>query len=408
MASAFDVHDLELEFGELAEPTRPPLHVEVFNHVLTRSNKTAFEAEVELPPASWAFGRVILTLQIHDAGPAWDEWDRNGFVSLWDDEGRKHTIVPFITSYRTTCFWQVDVTAFRPWLAGKRRMEVAAGTTFYKRRGFMMSVDLDYYHGTPALEPFAIEPLWEGTAHHGSPENHFADFFAPVRVDVPPATHAAEVVTFVTGHSQVGEFTPSSRRLLVLPDADVVANELAFESRLWKADCYLNPNRPQGGTWKYERAGWAPGDVVAPWVVELEGNLVSGHTAKLDYEPSPYDLDALPEAERPSARDMAAANQVVSSYLIFEREPVDLVPAPVLRVTSVSGGSSAEACGLRSGDYILSYGGQLVDSVDELTAAKAVVTAAGQATASIVIYRGPERLELEIKTGQMGVNLSAE
>ena len=112
----------------VAAPRRPPLHVEVFNHVLTDNGKTSYERTVDLPPAAWAFGRVLLTLQIHDAGDDWDEWDRNGHLYVFDDDGNKWDFVPFITSYRTECHWEVDVTHFRPLLAGRTKFEIAAGT----------------------------------------------------------------------------------------------------------------------------------------------------------------------------------------------------------------------------------------------------------------------------------------
>ncbi len=54
---------------------------------------------------------------------------------------------------------------------------------------------------------------------------------------------------------------------------------------LWKTDCYLNPNRPQFGTWKFSRAGWAPGDVVRPWWIDLTPKLEPGEVATLDYQP---------------------------------------------------------------------------------------------------------------------------
>lgn len=41
--------------------------------------------------------------------------------------------------------------------------------------------------------------------------------------------------------------------------------------RFGTAGAYLNPCRPQGGTWRYNRAGWAPGDVVKPWDVDVSG-----------------------------------------------------------------------------------------------------------------------------------------
>ena len=410
VACEFDVRDLELEYGPPAEAPRPPLHIEVFNHVLTNNSQTSYQAEVELPPSSWSFGRVILTLEIHDAGKSWDEWDRNGNLYLFDDEGRKHDLVPFITSYRTACFWQVDVTEFRPWLRGKRRFEIAAGTSFYKNRGFMMSVALDFHHGVPelgerALEPFTVVPLWEGTAHYGSDEAPFEDLFQPRQVELPREAVAGVVRTTTTGHSQIGEFTPSTRRLIYAASPE---SRTAFESRLWKSDCYLNPNRPQGGTWKYARAGWAPGDVVAPWRVDLAGVFAPGQTVLFDYAADPYDFGETPEAERPSAATIAQARQVVSSYLILYRAPKGLVAAPVLRVTNVTGGSSAAKAGLRTGDYLLSYDGTAIDTVDELTAAKAAALAAGKATAPVVLFRRSERLELEIATGQLGVNLSAD
>ncbi|MHC4731239.1 MAG: peptide-N-glycosidase F-related protein, partial [Planctomycetota bacterium] len=281
-ATEFDVKDIRVERTEPARPRRAPKHFEVFNHVLTDNSKTAFQAEVGLPPPNWEFGRVILTLEIHDAGPDWDEWDRNGEVSIFDADGNKRGIVPFITSYRTECRWKVDVTHFRPWLTAKTRFEVRAGTTFYKNRGYMMSVALDFYHGRPDLEPYRVEPIWVGTAKYKSADNHFRDFFEPQEVAVGETAKAARLFVATTGHSQIGEFVPSRRTIVFRGDKDAgAATEQRFENTLWKADCYLNPNRPQYGTWKFSRAGWAPGDVVWPWWIDLTNHIRPGKTAAL-------------------------------------------------------------------------------------------------------------------------------
>ncbi len=197
----FQVRDIEFAVRNPSMPKRPPLHVEVFNHVMTDNSRTSFESEVSLPPANWAFGRVILTLDIHDGGKMWDEWDRNGEVSIWDADGVKRGIVPFITSYRTPCHWTVDVTHFRPYLTGKTKFEVRAGTSFYKNRGYMMSVSLDFYHGWLESEPYRVVPLWVGTAKYKSAENHFRDFFTPQTVKIGEEARAARVFTTTTGHS---------------------------------------------------------------------------------------------------------------------------------------------------------------------------------------------------------------
>ena len=397
----FDVAALGMNVAVPAAPRRPPVHVEVFNHVLTDNSKTEFEAEVELPPTEFAFGRIVLTLEIHDAGLDWDEWDRQGRLSVVGPTGEKWDIVPFITSYRTECRWRVDVTQFRPWLAGKTTWEIHAGTKHYKNRGFMMSVSVDYFHGIPEPEPFRVVPLWHGTARYQSEANHFRDFFTPQRVEFPEETVAARVFTTTTGHSQIGEFTPSRRALVLAPDAGA-AEEVRFADTLWKTDCYLNPNRPQFGTWKFARAGWAPGDVVHPWMVDLTPHLIAGGSGELRIEPQPYAFGA-EGAPKPGA--INNAKHVVRSYLVLYRAPHGLVAAPTLRVIHVEKQSGAARAGLRVGDSLASYDDVVVDDTEQLGAAKQRALDAGKERVPLVAYRGAERLELEIETGQLGVQL---
>ena len=401
----FDVKDLRVALGSPTKAVRAPKRVQVFNHVLTDNKKTAFEADADLPPIEWAFGRVTMTVEIHDAGDAWDEWDRCGEVSVVLPDGTKRGIVPFITSYRTPCRWDVDVTQFRPWLAGKTRLEVAAGTTFYKDRGYMMSVSLDFHHGAMEAEPYRVVPLWVGTASYKSDANHFADFFAPQTVPIDADATAARLFVTTTGHSQVGEFTPSKRTIVFRADKDAATPaEQRFENTLWKTDCYLNPNRPQFGTWKYSRAGWAPGDVVRPWWIDLTPHVVPGKSASLVYEPQAYDFSG--EEEKPTAAQVAEASHNVRAYLILYRKPAERMPAPSLRILNVADGSNAAKAGLREGDYLTSYDGRPLAVVADLRAAIEAGAAAGKAKFAVVAYRGAERLEVEVGTGKLGVALS--
>lgn len=402
ISTEFDIKDLRVTVGPAASKRRRPLHVEVFNHVLTNNKKTSYETEISLPPLEWAFGRVILTLEIHDAGKDWDEWDRNGEVSIWDDEGVKRGIVPFITSYRTPCHWQVDVTHFRPYLSGKTRFEVAAGTTFYKNRGYMMSVSLDYHDGAPALQPQRVVPLWVGTAKYKSAQNHFSDFFTPQTVPIPGSVEAARVFITTTGHSQVGEFTPSKRCVVFAARKGGAAEtEQRFDNTLWKTDCYLNPNRPQFGTWKFSRAGWAPGDVVRPWWIDLTPHLQPGEDAELRYEPRPYEF----EEGQPSDKQINEASHVVRAYLILYEASDGAIPAPILRVTNVAKGSNAAKAGMQAGDYFVTYDGKRVDSLDELRAAMRGAAEAKKKKVAVIVFRSTARVELELNVGQMGVSL---
>jgi len=270
---------------------------------------------------------------------------------------------------------------------------VAAGTTFYKNRGYMMSVSLDFYHGRSELEPYRVVPLWVGTARYKSAENHFKDFFAPREVMVDAGAKAARLFTTTTGHSQVGEFTPSKRT--------IVCGDKRYANTLWKDDCYLNPNRPQFGTWKFSRAGWAPGDVVHPWWIDVP---LAKEKLALRYEPAPYEFPAgaktLPQAE------INKASHVVRSYLILYRTPLeDSMPAPSLQVTTVAAKSNAAKAGVKRGDYFASYDGKPVRNLGDLRAALQAAAKSGKDKIPVVVYRGAQRLVIELAPGRMGVNL---
>ena len=66
-------------------------------------------------------------------------------------------------------------------------------------------------------------------------------------------------------------------------------NDASFENQLWKEDNYLNPCRPQGGTWKFDRAGWGPGDVVHPWDIDITSCVKKGETNEFRYANAPWE-----------------------------------------------------------------------------------------------------------------------
>jgi len=76
------------------------------------------------------------------------------------------------------------------------------------------------------------------------------------------------------------EFMPARRKVTV--------NGKAFSNLLWRTDNYLNPCRPQGGTWKYDRAGWGPGALVIPWEIDVSDLVKPCEPVTIDYAPQPY------------------------------------------------------------------------------------------------------------------------
>ena len=261
---------------------KPPHRVVVFDRVLNDKEHKENEATVDLPADTKAYGRIIATLELSKPPTRFDPWDRLAFIHLFGEKDEPFELLRYITPYHGGWLWRVDVTHFRPLLQGKRRFRQRCGT---QGPGWLVSLELAYYPGPADRHAFEVRNLWRGKATIGDPDKPVSDFYTPKSVPIPEGTAFAEVRTVVTGHgmspnsNNAAEFMPIDRTLAV--------NGRAHVNKLWKTDNYLNPCRPQGGTWKYDRAGWAPGDVVRPWVVDATAFVKSG---KLDitYALAPY------------------------------------------------------------------------------------------------------------------------
>ena len=277
--------DVRVAYSRPAEPTPAPIVVEAFHRAWVRKGKSTVTQEVDLLPAAVDAERIVMTVTYR--GPMQrDYWDRKAAVYAWDDAGTRFEIARVTTPFMlfdTAYAYDIDVTAFAPLLSGKRKMGVMIGSNV--ARGFLVDVDLTYYR-RPADVPAApaavkFENLWSGKALFNK-KGHVEKFFEEKSVSVPKDAKKAFVRIVVSGHG-VMEFTKLGRTLSV--------NGKTFKNVLWRTDCYLNPHRPQFGTWKFDRAGWAPGAIVEPWVVDVSDLAKPGGTLEIDYAPDAFESD---------------------------------------------------------------------------------------------------------------------
>lgn len=301
-----------------------PVRVGVFDRRFVHSGDRTPSVDADFTGVPDRVARVVATLTLGEPEVGYDHWDKKGVFDLFvpnehdpNAEPARFELLRFITPFRKGWTWRADVTHLLTLMKDTRRVRCDIGTSM---KGWLVSLDLDFYPGTPGLEPIAVVPLWSGEVEIGNPDNPPGRTFVERTVTVPSgATHAA-VYTTATGHGMepntdnAGEFMPLGRTLT----ASSEAGEIIEWNNLWNEDVYLNPCRPQRGTWKFDRAGWAPGSLALPWRVDVSRLIVPGSTVTIGYELDPYLNEGRGKTWAP--------HHWTDSVLVFSREPARADP----------------------------------------------------------------------------------
>ncbi len=306
-SSKIEIKDLKIvRHTHLEESFPAPIRMEVFKEeLLQNAKRLTSEADFSSNPDS--VGRVIATLTLSEPEMGYDHWDKKGTVGIsvptgeMDQDGNaiseRFEVFRFITPYRRGWTWHMDVTDLLPLFEDQRELDVHIGTYM---KGWDVSFTLDVYPGELDRTPIKVVNLWNGNADIGDPEKPVDAFYEMREHEIPDGTTHARVRATVTGHGMfpnsknAGEFMPIWRTLTIgsgASEGDVLEGDFIEQSErnhLWKTDVYLNPCRPQGGTWKFDRSGWAPGDKVEPWIVDVQPEFMFGDTIRVEYELDEY------------------------------------------------------------------------------------------------------------------------
>ncbi len=281
-----------------------PIRVPVFANDVNDIDHHRIKKTVDFPEFRSGVGRVIGTFRLKETPKGIDRWDRLGQIFMTTGKGERFEVLRYITPYRKGWEWKVDLTDYLPLFKGRTEFELVCETW---GEGWLVDLDLDFVPGKTEWTPIRVVNLWTGVAELGNPDKPVTDFFKPMTEKIDRFAQKVKSKIIVTGHGQLpntdnaAEFLPLWREFRV--------NEQLFTNTLWKNDVYLNPCRPQGGTWKFDRAGWAPGDVVSPWDLDLTDYVKPGEDAKFQYAVQPYE-----NKERGHGNP---ANHVVQAQLIY-------------------------------------------------------------------------------------------
>ena len=302
--------DVRVAWPESLDAPTQPVTTMLFEDALFHAESQEAERDVVLPPLPESCERVLLHLRLEAPPGGFDPWDRGGSIGAIDDEGRLVELARFITPFGAGAHWTADVTDLRELLHGERRFRLQVDTWMEEaddpsaQKGWQVDAWIEAFAGTPAPPVLAVVPLWSGRPGWGDPDKPVAEFYQPLDIAVPEGARAARLALNVTGHgmgTNGGAEFLAARRVLTI-------NGTAHEDVLWREDCWLNPLRVQTGTWKFDRAGWCPGEVVPPWEIDLTP-FIDAKDLRLEY--------ALPDAYVNDEREEMPAIHWTQGHVVF-------------------------------------------------------------------------------------------
>lgn len=236
--------------------------------------------------------KVIMTLDLGAPKVGFSAWDVGAAIFLIDSDSIRYEICRYITPYNRGFIRKFDITHFLPLFQGEKTVYAEVNTwetvteNPQEQKGWKVTAYLDFYTPNQGQKPFHVENVWNGYFEYGNPEKPMEDKLPEVRLSVPSEAESGKLRIVVTGHGMgpntdgAGEFMPADRTVII--------NGVEFSNLLWNTDCYLNPCRPQDGTWKFDRAGWAPGSIVDAWEIDITEFIQSAEELTLRYIPMEY------------------------------------------------------------------------------------------------------------------------
>ena len=255
-------------------PRNPtPIRIRAIDTVPVRLNHSGDTAWADFPRDADRIGRVVCTLTLAKTPKGVDPWDRVGSVYVLDEKGERFEVLRFITPYRRAYQWSQDVTDLLPLLTGKRRLEIDC-TTYGV--GWLASVDFTFYPDRQGQGDTPSKSSICGMRPRSSGRRD-----KPVAPSIPPIVDAHPRRCRLrrrppSRHGSRRGRTRCRRRVrLTLAQIDPLAAR-PTRTPCGKTTTTSTPAARKAERGKFDRAGWGPGTVVDPWVVDVTPNVHPG------------------------------------------------------------------------------------------------------------------------------------
>jgi hypothetical protein len=248
-----------------------------------------YQANYALPQSVGTYNQILahLTVSCPNVDGGCDDWDRLAYIEAKAPNGDWVEIIRYITPYGVACNHWLDITDFASILQGNTEIRMYIET--WGTGGWKMDLDLTYVAGAPDFLYSTVQKVWHGNYNFGDPAN-----LQPVdTATIDPGTAQAATLRLVTtGHGWGDNNTGNAAEFYHAIHHVYVNGTATLTQDLWNS-CNPNPDgcSPQNGTWQYNRAGWCPGSISAPFTYGLDTLLGNGPlTLSYIFQPSYTDI----------------------------------------------------------------------------------------------------------------------
>lgn len=234
-----------------------------------------------LPQSVGAYDKIIADFDVTcpSVPGGCDDWDRLAYVQIKDKAGKWIELFRYITPYGVPCDHSIDVTDYESVLQGEVEFRVYIET--WGTGGWKMDLNLTYEAGTPDFLYTSIQEAWQGNFNFGDPAE--LQPIPEMTVNPPTNTEAATFRLVTTGHGW-GQNNTGNAAEFYFANHNLQVNGANTFAQDMEVDCNPNPDGCTGqqGTWQYNRAGWCPGTIPAPYFYDLTPYI--GESFLFDYE----------------------------------------------------------------------------------------------------------------------------
>ena len=285
----------------------------------------------ELPQSVGAFDKIMAYFSVScPAVPGGcDDWDRLAYVQIRNEKGEWIELFRYITPYGVPCSHDIDVTDYASVLQGKVDFRVYIET--WGSGGWQLNLNLNYHAGTPDFAYSSVVQAWQGIYNFGDP----ADLqpVPPFHVVAPDNTEEATLRVVTTGHGWGQNNTGNAAEFYYAQHHFLMNGQEVFTQNM-EVDCNPNPDGCTGqqGTWYYNRAGWCPGTIPAPYIYDMTQLVASPFDLEYQFQTDYVDLchpnnpDCITGTTCPDCNDGYNPHYRIGAYIIYKsHDPLGFV-----------------------------------------------------------------------------------